>query len=138
MTDHELDVRTLRKTALPRILGDTAALIAGSEPDATGAIWKLPMAQRDLDSNVIQLPAGARIEAHAGPELDVLLVVLAGAGTLETAVDTLEIVAGELVWLPRRSRRGFVAGRDGLTYLTVHQRKPGLGLTERPRPGSAD
>ena len=121
-------------TALPRILAGTTALIAGSEPDATGAIWKLPMAQRDLDSNVIQLPAGGRIEPHTGPELDVLLLVLVGTGRLETELEPVELHAGALAWLPRRSRRGFTAGPDGLTYLTVHQRKPTLGLLPSPAP----
>lgn len=115
-------------TSLPRILCDTTALIADGDPDATGAVWKLPMQQRDLDSNVINLPPAGRIDAHAGPGLDVLLLVLAGSGRLETEHEPLDLRAGALVWLPRRSRRSFTAGAEGLTYLTVHQRKPGLGL----------
>jgi len=35
---------------------------------------------------------------------------------------------GSLVWLPRRSRREFTAGPDGLMYLTVHQRRQALTL----------
>jgi uncharacterized protein (DUF2249 family)/quercetin dioxygenase-like cupin family protein len=119
----------ITSTALPRILGDTMALAADSDPDASGAIWKLSMSQRDLDSNVIQLPPGASIEAHAGPDIDVLVLVLGGTGCLSTELDRLDLQAGTLVWLPRRSRRAFTTGPEGLTYLTVHQRKQSLGLS---------
>lgn len=39
---------------------------------------------------------------------------------------------GALVWLPRRSRREITAGADGLRYLSVHRRKPGLRVARRP------
>lgn len=116
-------------TSLPRILCETRTLAADSDPDASGAIWKLSMRRRDLDSNVIQLPPEASIETHAGPDIDVLLLVLGGTGRLSTELDTLDLHAGALVWLPRRSRRAFTTGPEGLTYLTVHQRKQSLGLS---------
>jgi quercetin dioxygenase-like cupin family protein len=110
----------------PRLLGDAAAVVAGSAPDAAGAVWKLQMPERDLDANIIRLPAGAGIDAHAGPDLDVLLVVLDGGGQLGTELGPVELRAGALVWLPRRSRRQFTAGPGGLAYLTVHQRRAAL------------
>jgi len=33
-----------------------------------------------------------------------------------------------LVWLPRRSRRAIEAGAQGLSYLTVHRKRPGLSI----------
>jgi quercetin dioxygenase-like cupin family protein len=110
----------------PRILGDAAAVVAGAAPDAAGAVWKLQMQPRDLDANIIRLPAGAGIEPHAGPDLDVLLVVLDGSGQLGTELGPVELRSGALVWLPRRSRRQFTAGPAGLAYLTVHQRRAAL------------
>ena len=86
------------------------------------------MRQRDLDSNIISLPPGAGIAAHAGPDLDVLLLVLAGTGHLTTELGPLELEPGALAWLPRRSRREFTACPDGLRYLTVHQRRQSLVL----------
>ena len=86
------------------------------------------MRERDLDSNVIALAPGASIDAHAGPDVDVLIHVLAGSGQLATELDTLALRAGSLTWLPRRSRRQFTAGPDGLRYLTVHQRRQALTL----------
>ncbi|TSD99323.1 DUF2249 domain-containing protein [Skermania sp. ID1734] len=113
-------------TALPRIVADTSA--APADPDATGAVWTLSMRQRDLDSNIIRLAAGARIEAHHGPDLDVLVHVLEGSGVLETESGAVNLTPGALVWLPRRSQRAFVAGQNGLRYLTVHQRRKALTL----------
>jgi quercetin dioxygenase-like cupin family protein len=113
---------------LPRVLTDTAALGA---PDAAGAgvAWKLQMRERDLDSNVITLAPGAAIGAHHGPDLDVLIHVLSGSGRLVTELNAIELRPGSLVWLPRRSLREFTAGPDGLTYLTVHQRRQALTLS---------
>ena len=51
---------------------------------------------------------------HAGPEEDVLLHVIAGSGALRSG-------EGELI-----------AGADGLRYLSVHRRKPGLREGRRP------
>ena len=93
--------------------------------------------QRDLDSNIIALPPGGSIGAHAGPELDVLLLVLDGAGQLGTELGPVQLHPGALVRLPRRSRREFTACPDGLRYLTVHQRRQSLVLAASPpgRPG---
>ena len=117
----------LATTGLPRLLCDTR--LETGEVDAAGAVWKLEQRDRDLDSNIIWLPPDGCIDAHQGPDLDVLIHVLDGNGQLATELGTLSLVPGALVWLPRRSRRGFAAGPDGLRYLTVHQRRQALTLT---------
>ena len=126
-----IQITKLASTPLPRILADTSAL-STTAADATGVIWKLQMRDRDLDSNIIALAPGAAIDAHAGPDIDVLIHVLAGSGHLATELDTLALRPGSLIWLPRRSRRQFTAGPDGLRYLTVHQRRQALTLTTAP------
>lgn len=122
-------ITKLGSTPLPRVLCDTTAVVADAEPDAAGALWKLAMRTRDLDSNLIQLPPFGTVEAHVGPDLDVLVHVVYGTGLLTSELDVLELHAGSLLWLPRRSQRAFSAGADGLQYLTVHQRRQGLSLT---------
>lgn len=126
--DWRIRITKLASTPLPRVLADTAALDA---PDAAGAgvAWKLQMRERDLDSNVITLAPGAAIGAHRGPDLDVLVHVLSGSGQLVTELSTVELRAGSLAWLPRRSLREVTAGPGGLMYLTVHQRRQALTLT---------
>ena len=124
--DWRIRITKLAATPLPRVLADTTA-VAGGDP-GEGVLFKLAMRERDLDSNIIALAPGQAIGAHAGPDVDVLICVLSGSGRLTTELDTLELRAGSLVWLPRRSRREFAAGADGLRYLTVHQRRKALTL----------
>jgi uncharacterized protein (DUF2249 family) len=123
-----IQITKLASSALPRVLCNT---VTATEIDLAeaGAAWKLQMRDRDLDSNLIRLPAHGAIEAHTGPDLDVLIHVLAGSGKLTTELDTIPLAAGALLWLPRLSRRQFNAGPNGLSYLTVHRRRPALTLT---------
>jgi uncharacterized protein (DUF2249 family)/quercetin dioxygenase-like cupin family protein len=129
-------ITKLAATPLPRVLVDTAQLAADvGESGVSGAVWKLDQADRDLDSNLIALPPDGRIDAHIGPELDVLIHVLAGRGRLTTEVDEIALEPGVLLWLPRRSRREFIAGPEGLRYLTVHQKRRALVLEATERIG---
>ena len=130
---YRIRITKLAATPLPRVLADAAA-VSASSGDVTGAVWKLQMRERDLDSNIIALPPGAAIGAHTGPDVDVLIYVLAGSGQLGTELDAQPVAlrGGSLIWLPRRSRRQFTAGPDGLRYLTVHQRRQALTLTTAP------
>ncbi|MGM7445218.1 hypothetical protein, partial [Streptomyces tunisiensis] len=71
---------------LPRVLCDTTALAAAAGDGPAGALWRLAESGRQLDANVVRLPPGHRVDTHREPDLDVLLLVLAGDGTL-TAPD---------------------------------------------------
>ncbi len=121
----------LAATALPRILASTMA--DPVEPDPAGVVWRLQPRDRDLDANIIALPPGGGIDTHTGPELDVLIQVLAGSGRLGTERGSIDLETGDLVWLPRRSRRRVRAGAHGLRYLTVHRRRQALVLDAPPR-----
>lgn len=130
-------ITKLTSTPLPRILANTTALAAdASEPLVSGAVWKLEVRDRDLDSNIIAIPPGGVIDAHRGPDLDVLIHVLSGSGTLTGERGTLDLEPGVLAWLPRRSVRQLSAGPGGLRYLTVHRRRQALVLDPSMRPAS--
>jgi quercetin dioxygenase-like cupin family protein len=58
----------------------------------------------------------------------VIVLVLSGEGQVGTELGTVNLHAGALAWLPRRSRRQIGAGPQGLTYLTMHKRRPALTL----------
>lgn len=137
--DWRIEITKLTSTPLPQILADSTELGAGTGGvDATGAVWRLQVRERDLDSNLIALPPDGVIDTHAGPDLDVLVHVVAGSGRLTTEGGVLQLRPGGLVWLPRRSRRRFDAGADGLRYLTVHRRRQALLLdTSRVDAGPA-
>ena len=120
-------ITRLTEADVPRPLCDTTAVLDGAA-DATGAVWKLEIADRHLDANVVRLQPGGRIDSHRGPDLDVMMHVLSGDGQVETETGTVPLSAGQLVWLPRRSRRSITAGPAGLAYLSVHPRRPGLAI----------
>ncbi|KAB1640703.1 cupin domain-containing protein [Gulosibacter chungangensis] len=121
--------------SVPRVIGHTDAL-SNASAEARGAVWKLQEVDRDLDSNLIRLPAGESIGDFDGPELDSLVIVLMGSGTLRTAEGEIPLEPGQILWLPKRSRRGYLAGPNGLGYLTVHQRRLTEPLMPRIRPGA--
>jgi uncharacterized protein (DUF2249 family) len=130
----EIRITRLAATPLPRILCDTREIATGQfGPDASGAVWRLQVSRRHLDANIIHLEPGSRIQAHAGPDLDVLWHILQGYGHLMTEVGMLALRPGELLWLPRLSRREIAAGDEGLTYLTVHPRRPGITIQPVPQ-----
>ncbi|MEU0619721.1 hypothetical protein ABZ329_02480 [Streptomyces rubiginosohelvolus] len=115
--------------AAPRVLARIAGLLAAAAPDERGALWHLAEPGRELDANLVRLPPGAEVGEHQEDVLDALLVVLAGAGSVRAGDgQVLDLAAGAVLWLPRTSRRALAAGPDGLTFLTVHRRRPGLAI----------
>lgn len=97
-----------------------------------GAVWSIIEPDRELDSNLIRLPAGDRIETHVGAEVDTLLHVVRGDGILVTEGGEETLRPGDVAYLPRRTVRGFRAGEHGLEYLTVHRRRQSLQIGTRP------
>ncbi|MVO85200.1 hypothetical protein GPA10_10655 [Streptomyces sp. p1417] len=97
--------------------------------ERTGALWKLAEERRQLDANLLRLPPEGGVAEHVEDSLDVLLVVVAGDGFLDGDDQELALTSGAVAWLPRGSRRGLRAGPQGLVYLTVHGRRPGMSIT---------
>jgi quercetin dioxygenase-like cupin family protein len=124
-THTQADPFSTAEQPMARILTDVHTLAGASDVPA-GARWTLAEPGRQLDANLIHLPAGQRIDTHTEPDLDVLLVVVAGGGTVGTPDGPHPLADGNLVWLPHGSTRDITAGTDGLSYLTVHRRRPGL------------
>lgn len=150
--------------ARAQVLCDVRAAVAAAAADGTaGILWKLAEGGRQLDANLVRLAPGAHVPAHAEPDLDVLVLVVAGTGELATGPSTATgtartgtpeatggaageaagdaggadpdvrpLAEGALVWLPRGATRSFTAGEDGLSYVTVHQRRPGMRIGRRP------
>ncbi|WP_037574577.1 hypothetical protein [Phaeacidiphilus oryzae] len=124
----------------PALLARFDDLLSESESESgpgagRGALWRLSESGRQLDANLLRLPPGAEVPAHAEPDLDVLLVGFAGSGELRDADGgALALRAGAAVWLPHGSRRSLSAGPDGLAYLTVHRRRPGMTIASEPPP----
>ncbi|WP_217139787.1 hypothetical protein [Streptomyces sp. AC627_RSS907] len=114
--------------ALPRVLCDTAELLSSGVDASAGALWKLAEPGRQLDANVVRIPPAGRVDTHTEPDLDVLVLVLDGEAALLCADGERPLRAGALAWLPHGATRGVLAGPDGVTYLTVHRRRPGMRI----------
>jgi quercetin dioxygenase-like cupin family protein len=120
---------------LPQQLCDVKALAALDSASA-GAVWRLAQPGRQLDANLVRLLPDEHIDTHVEPDLDVLLYVVAGDGTLDTPLDRQPLTEGSLFWLPHGSTRAVTAGKGGMCYLTVHRRRPGMRIQTRPTPGT--
>lgn len=128
-----IGITRLTASDLPRVLCNTQIVAAqASSSAAAGAVWRLQLRQRHLDANIIHLPAHDSISLHIGSDLDVLILVLVGSGTMSTEAGDVSLATGSLGWLPRRSVRAVTADGTGLTYFTVHQRRPGMTIGKRP------
>ena len=112
----------------PRLLADLDSCLTAADAAQSGALWRLDEADRQLDANLVRLPAGHRVEMHQEPDVDVLLLPVSGGGTLHTEAGPLSLSPQVLTWLPRGSRRALEAGEAGLAYLTVHRKRAGLRI----------
>ncbi|MGW6354495.1 cupin domain-containing protein [Streptomyces sp. NPDC055092] len=109
-----------------------ADVLRTADESRTGALWKLDGAARQLDANLVRLRPGTVVAEHVEPDLDVLLVVLEGGGSLRHADEEEQLTAGALVFIARGERRCVTAGAAGLAYLTAHRRRPGLTIARPP------
>lgn len=124
------------EAVLPRVLCDVRELIA-APPEPARVSWKLAEAGRQLDANLVQLPPDERIQPHAEGNLDVLLMVVAGNGIAGLGVEDepQRLSEGTLLWLPHGSTRSITAGPEGLSYVTVHRRRPGMQIRTGAKAG---
>ncbi|MFK8907808.1 hypothetical protein [Streptomyces sp. YS-3] len=114
-----------------RVLVTLYETVAAAEQGQGGALWRLAEEGRQLDANLVRLPPDASVAEHVESDLDVLLVVVEGTGRLDNGVERQTLAPGTVAWLPRTARRALSAGPDGLAYLSVHRRRPGLKIGVR-------
>jgi quercetin dioxygenase-like cupin family protein len=95
-----------------------------------GPVWGA--ASEELNATLLDWPPGGGTEEHVNDERDVLVVVLAGSGTLLLDGETYALCAGDTCIVPKGTRRGFTAGPDGIRYLTAHRKRGGLQITPKP------
>ncbi|MFE7314759.1 cupin domain-containing protein [Streptomyces sp. NPDC057555] len=137
MAHAHIDPRDPHPAPAPQLLCDARALTA-HEGTTAGALWRLAEPGRQLDANLVHLPSGERVDTHVEPDLDVFLFVVDGDGTLGSAQGPQALAEGSVVWLPHGSARSLAAGERGMSYLTVHRRRPGMQIrTTPPEPWTA-
>src|SRR3954464_6531176 len=95
-----------------------------------GALWSLPHGG-DLDANLVRLASGQAIGAHVNSEVDVLVVGVAGLGTVDVDGAVHDLRPSRVVLVPKETRRSITAGDGELLYLTVHRTRGGLQIGGR-------
>ncbi|MEU6313112.1 hypothetical protein [Streptomyces sp. NPDC047014] len=116
-----------------------ADLVAAVEQGRGGALWRPEGVDRQLDANLVRHLPGTGGAAYTEDEVDVMLVVVAGGGTLTLDGTQVPLTPGFLGLLPRGTSRAVLAGPDGLLVLTVHRRRRGMSIgrstpAEAPEP----
>lgn len=99
---------------------DLAAVAAATA--VRGPAWRLT--DTDLNANLLVFDAGQGIESHVNTTVDVLIIGVAGSGTITIDGATHPLAAGRVVLAPRGSTRSITAETDRFAYLTVHRARP--------------
>ena len=108
-------------------------LIERAAASATpGAAWAYQGA--DLNANLLVFDDGDGVAEHVNAEVDVLVVVLAGAGVVEVDGRALAVRAGQALVVPKGTRRALRADGGRFAYLTCHRRRASLWPAGLPRP----
>lgn len=110
----------------PKIL-DLANILAGG---GSGAI--LSHETTDLDINLVRFSHGSGVAEHINREVDVVLVVVQGEGTLEVDDVSYPLRPGISVVIPKGTMRSIQSAHSNvLGYLSIHRRR--LPLLPQPR-----
>ncbi|HEY1776234.1 MAG TPA: MarR family transcriptional regulator [Solirubrobacteraceae bacterium] len=120
------------------IVPENAFSVAPSHLDnlkGEGPLWGI--ASNDLNATLLSWAAGDGVAEHTNDELDVLLVVTAGGGTVTVDGRAHRVRPQDALLIKRGARRGIRAARGGMRYLSIHRRRAGLQIeTRQPRRAS--
>ncbi len=100
--------------------------LAAMTRDATapGAAWTHQ--SEDLNVNLLVFALSEGVAEHINSEVDVLLVGIAGAGTVFINGTRHILSAGQTLVIPKGARRSTEGVSAPFAYLTCHRRRAGL------------
>jgi quercetin dioxygenase-like cupin family protein len=106
---------------------DLSAMLRGATGD--GVHWALD-GPGELNVSLVHLDAGHAIGEHVNDEVDVVVVALAGEGTLTVDGAPTPLTTHVVSCVPRGARRSIAAasGGSGLDYLSIHRRRGPLTI----------
>ena len=117
--------RRLAALQLPE-RGATADVVDLLAADGPGPVWGCE--SEELNDG-LAWPDGGGAEEHVNAERDVLVVDVAGSGTIVLDGEEHPLGAGTAVLVEKGRARRIEAGPAGLRYLTVHRRRGASGRT---------
>ncbi|MCO5222834.1 MAG: hypothetical protein M9947_14845 [Thermomicrobiales bacterium] len=89
-----------------------------------GPAWTLTEAE--LNANLLVFDAGQGIDTHVNHSVDVLVVGIAGSGSVTVDGVGYPLSAGRTLLVPKGCERSILAASDRFAYLTVHRARGGL------------
>jgi quercetin dioxygenase-like cupin family protein len=124
----EAHVRREERQLFPLIERLVSPVLDASATTGTrgGPVWG--QASDDLNATLLVWRAGAATPDHVNDERDVLVFVVEGSATVAVDGDETELRAGEAVIVAKGRRRSITAGHRGVSYLSVHLRRPPLQI----------
>jgi quercetin dioxygenase-like cupin family protein len=91
------------------------------------------LASDDLNVNMLRFTGEEGIEEHVNPEVDVLLVVLDGEGSVTVDGFGALLAAGQAVIIPKGTVRSIRCAGASFAYLTCHGQRRGMMPAVRQR-----
>lgn len=111
---------------------DASVDLRGVPASGDGVAWSA--APTGVNVNLVVLHPGGAISAHRNDEVDVVVVAMAGAGTVTIDGELVPVADGTAVVVPSGTTRSIAAGDGGLRYLTIHRSRGPLGIRARRSP----
>jgi quercetin dioxygenase-like cupin family protein len=87
----------------------------------------------DLNANLVVFHGTDGVATHVNHEVDVLIVGIAGAGTVEVGGERTALGAGQALIVAKGTARSLAAAGEFFAYLTCHRRRAGLLPQRRSR-----
>ncbi len=98
-----------------------------------GTAWTLAGSE-DLNANLVRFQVGRGVGEHVNEDFDVIMVGVAGCGSVTVGEEEHGLRAGLMVFVPKGARRSVRSASDDFAYLSVHRRRGPMKLGERDEP----
>ncbi len=116
-----------QSTTPAAVLIDLPAL--GELAQGNGPQWSHESS--DLDLTLLSWASQREIAAHVNGEVDVVLIVVAGAGNVTVEGAAYHLTAGQALLIPKGTERSIRSTVDRFSYLSLHRCRAGLWPTIR-------
>lgn len=109
----------VKHAALLEVLGSSTG---------SGALWAFET--DDLDCSLVNWNSGEGVVDHVNSEVDVLIIVLQGDGTLTVDGSQFDLAPSFTALIPKGATRSIASGPEGLAYASIHKRRKRLMPTD--------
>jgi quercetin dioxygenase-like cupin family protein len=109
--------------------------LVASVGETTGPQWGT--ATSDLNGTLLSWNEGQEVPAHVNSEVDVMMVVVHGKGTLTLDGELHQVHEGMAAVIPKGVQRAVAAHSTPFVYLNIHRRRSLQLTSPPPRPNQS-